>query len=144
MTGRIISLLAMAVILAVAGYAALNLFAPAPEALDLSRDKASEAGLYRVAIEPEAEPVPQNDIHSWLVSVRTDDGAPVPDAAISVDGGMPAHEHGLPTEPRSAGHIGDGRYRIEGVRFHMAGHWVLRLTIDSPAGTDDVTFNLML
>jgi hypothetical protein len=30
------------------------------------------------------------------------------------------------------------------VRFNMGGWWELRLTIDSPAGRDAVTFNIVL
>ena len=72
------------------------------------------------------------------------DGAPVEDAELAIDGGMPQHGHGLPTAPQSAGHIGEGQYRIEGVRFNMGGWWELKLAITSPAGVDGVTFNLML
>jgi len=65
-------------------------------------------------------------------------------AAIAVDGGMPQHGHGLPTNPRVTGNLGGGIYEIEGVRFNMGGWWEFRLTIDGPSGIDTVTFNLGL
>ena len=39
---------------------------------------------------------------------------------------------------------GEGRYRIEGVKFSMSGWWELKFDISAPAGTDTVTFNLVL
>ncbi len=123
---------------------AVRMFAPPPDDLDLSRDKASEAGLYRVSIAPESEPVPQGALHAWVVTVATADGGPVEDAEIGVDGGMPQHGHGLPTAPQATDHLGEGRYRIEGVRFNMGGWWVLRLEIASLAGEDTAAFNIRL
>lgn len=80
------------------------------------------------------------------VSVRITDtaGKPVDDAVITVDGGMPEHGHGLPTQPRVTRALGDGTYEIEGLRFNMGGWWELKLAIASPAGADNVTFNLSL
>lgn len=114
-----------------------------PEGADLSRSKASVGGAYEVSIEPEAEPVRQGPLHTWLASVRLSDGTPAANVRIDVDGGMPAHGHGLPTAPK-ASHEGDGVYRIEGVRFNMGGLWELRLSIDGPAGEDEVVFNIEL
>jgi len=69
-------------------------------------------------------------------------GRPVEGARISVDGGMPEHSHGLPTQPQVQGSLGGGMYDIEGVRFSMGGWWALKLSIETPAGSDLVTFNL--
>lgn len=139
----IIAVIALAV-LVVAGFYAMRMMSPPPADLDLAREKASAGGLYAVAIEPEAEPVQQGPLHGWIVTVTTADGEPVADAEIAVDGGMPQHGHGLPTAPQSAGHIGEGRYRIEGVRFNMGGWWVLKFAISSPAGDDEAEFNIAL
>ena len=61
---------------------------------------------------------------------------------ITIDGGMPEHGHGLPTRPRVTKDLGNGSFEISGVRFNMGGWWELKLTIQTPAGTDTVTFNL--
>ncbi len=111
---------------------------------DLSREKPSAGGLYQVAIAPEKEPIEQGVLHNWVVTVRTASGAPVSDATVTVDGGMPEHGHGLPTTPQATGHMGEGRYRIEGVRFNMSGNWVLKVGITAPAGTDSAEFNLSI
>jgi hypothetical protein len=115
-----------------------------PADLDLSRDKASQQHLYRVALAPETEPLRQGPMQSMVVSVSTADGRPVDNATIGIDGGMPQHGHGLPTSPAVTAYLGDGRYRMEGVKFNMAGWWELKLSISAPPGDDRVTFNLRL
>lgn len=72
-----------------------------------------------------------NRIHSWILHVETDAGEPVEGADIEVDGGMPAHNHGLPTRPRVTEELGDGDYRLDGVRFHMSGYWEMVISIKS-------------
>ncbi|MBO6716452.1 MAG: FixH family protein [Rhizobiaceae bacterium] len=114
-----------------------------PADLDLARSKQSVGGIYTVTLESEAEPVKTGPLHSWIAAVKSADGTPIVDATIQVDGGMPNHGHGLPTAPQ-ASHIGDGHYRIEGVRFNMGGWWELHLRINGPAGDDEVTFNIVL
>jgi len=117
---------------------------PPPDDLDLSRSKPTQAGAFIVAVAPETEPVRQGPLHSWVATVTTPDGAPVEGATISVDGGMPQHGHGLPTAPAVTAALGQGRYRIEGVRFNMGGWWELKLAITAGGTTDAVTFNLVL
>jgi len=138
----IAGVVALAAIVAVFVYMRLAMTPPAE--LDVSRSRATAGGLYNVAISPESEPIQQNALHGWTVTVTTRDGQPVSDAQISVDGGMPQHGHGLPTSPQITDNLGDGRYRLEGVRFNMSGWWVLRFSVTAPAGTDTVEFNLTL
>lgn len=128
----------------VAGFFAMHFLASPPDDLDLARSKPSAAGTYVVSIEPETDPIPQGPMHSWIATVKTGEGTPVEDAALAIDGGMPQHGHGLPTAPQATSHLGEGRYRVEGVRFNMGGWWELKLTIDSAAGQDAVTFNIVL
>ncbi len=130
--------------LAVAAFYGMRMMGPPPADLDLVREKASAAALYSVSIEPESEPVRQGTLHSWIATVRLADGTPVEDATLTIDGGMPQHGHGLPTSPQATPHQGEGRYRLEGIRFNMGGWWVLKLGIASPAGDDAVEFNIVL
>jgi hypothetical protein len=114
-----------------------------PADLDLAREKATAKGLYSVAIEPEGGALAQNEMHAWILTVKTPAGAPVPGATVAVDGGMPQHGHGLPTNPQAT-EIGEGRYRVEGVRFNMSGWWELKFKVTGSAGEDDVVFNIVL
>jgi hypothetical protein len=68
----------------------------------------------------------------------------VEDAVIEMDGEMPEHGHGLPTKPQVTEYLGDGDYRVEGVKFQMTGWWEVKFEIAANGQTDEVTFNLML
>ena len=57
---------------------------------------------------------------------------------------MPRQACGRRAAPQAGAHLGEGRYRIEGVRFNMGGWWELKLAISSGIGQDDVTFNIVL
>ncbi len=111
---------------------------------DVSRTRTSKSGAYEVSYEPAVSPVPKRQIHAWTVNVRTRDGRPVEGAKLTVDGGMPDHGHGLPTQPAMRQALGDGRYVVEGMKFNMGGYWVVDLGIDAPEGHDDVRFELKL
>jgi hypothetical protein len=139
----VLTALAAVVVVAVASFFAMRMFMAPPDDLDLARDRATAKGLYHLGIEPEAGSIQQGSLHNWIVTVKSADGQPVVGARLSVDGGMPQHGHGLPTRPQ-ASDIGDGRYRVEGVRFNMSGWWVLKLGVDGPAGSDAAEFNLVL
>lgn len=130
--------------LAVGVLAAVYLTAPAAPGPDLTRSKTSAKGLFSVAIAPEVGEIKQGELHSWLVTLKTRKGIPVEDAKIIIGGGMPEHAHGLPTSPEATAYLGDGRYRIEGVKFSMSGWWQLKFGISSPVGSDQATFNLVL
>lgn len=144
MRNRTAVAVALLIVLPLLGFLYLQFGVTDPADLDLSRERASGQGIYRVAIMPEADAIPQNALHAWIATITTPEGEPVADATIAVDGGMPDHGHGLPTQPQAGTHLGEGRYRIEGLRFNMGGWWVLRLEIASPAGEDVAEFNLSL
>jgi hypothetical protein len=111
---------------------------------DTSRTRISKAGTFEVAYQPELSPIPKRQLHSWIVDVHTRDGRPVDGATMRIDGGMPDHGHGLPTQPVVREALGNGRYVVEGVKFNMGGYWVVDLGIDAPEGRDDVRFELKL
>jgi len=115
-----------------------------PKDLDLSLAKRSDAGAYRVALVPPAQAPAINQMHSWKVKLATADGAPVHGARFGVDGGMPQHGHGLPTQPRVTRELEDGTYQLDGMKFSMTGWWELKLAIEGPQGTDKVTFNTVV
>ncbi|MFK8016172.1 MAG: FixH family protein [Gammaproteobacteria bacterium] len=114
----------------------------APAAVEWAAE--SDSGLYRLVIKPEAGATPIGAFHEWRVTVTDMQGAGVFPATIALTGGMPAHGHGLPTQPQVTDHLGDGQYRIEGMRFNMAGAWVLDFVVVGPAGRDSASFDLEL
>lgn len=98
---------------------------------------------YTATLQPRA-PLRLRRLQTLPVRITDAAGRPVDEARITVDGGMPEHGHGLPTQPRLGRALGDGVYEIDGVRFSMGGWWEFKLAIESPAGADRVTFNLSL
>lgn len=104
----------------------------------------SDQGIYRIRYDSLAEPVVINRMHAWILSVETADGKPVESATLTVSGGMPAHRHGLPTRPRIVEDLGNGQYRLEGLRFHMPGAWEIVVTIEAGATVDRVVIPLAL
>ena len=115
-----------------------------PKDLDLSLEKKSTAGAYRVALVPPTAAPAINQMHSWKVKLATTEGVPVHGASFRVDGGMPQHGHGLPTQPRITREIEDGTYVLDGMKFSMTGWWEVKLAIDGPRGADKVTFNTLV
>ncbi|MEL7185279.1 MAG: FixH family protein, partial [Pseudomonadota bacterium] len=85
-----------------------------------------------------------NEMHSWILHVETASGEPVEGATIEVDGGMPEHDHGLPTKPRVTEELGGGDYRLDGLRFHMRGYWEIVVTISTDDGLSKITLPLKL
>jgi hypothetical protein len=116
----------------------------APKDLDLSLTRSSIDSKYIVTLQPPATPAAINQLHSWQVKLSTPAGAPVTQARITVDGGMPQHGHGLPTRPRVTRELPEGGYLIEGMKFSMTGWWEIKLAVDGPAGVDRVTFNTVV
>lgn len=116
----------------------------APAAADNRWSTTTDAGLYVVALAPrDGKPV-IGAFHEWVIEVRDKTGTGVHPAQLSFDGGMPDHGHGLPTAPRVSDHLGAGRYRLEGVRFNMAGAWTLIVGVDAAQGRDRAQFEIEL
>lgn len=85
-----------------------------------------------------------NAMHSWVLHIHTKDGEPVEGAQVEVDGGMPEHDHGLPTRPRVTAELGGGDYRLDGLRFHMRGYWEIVVSVVTDDGEFEVTLPLQL
>jgi YtkA-like len=121
--------------------------APVVAAGNLAADEPvwiSRSGRFRLTFESEVNPIRINRIHSWILHLQTAGGSPVSGAEIKMQGGMPEHNHGLPTMPLITGSREDGVYRVEGVRFHMTGHWELEFVIKTGSDEDSVDISLEL
>jgi len=105
--------------------------------------RASASRQFTATLQPD-QPLRPRRMQTVRVAITDAAGAPVDNATIRIDGGMPQHGHGLPTRPRVTRALGNGLYEIEGVRFNMGGWWEFKLAINAPSGSDIVTFNLAL
>lgn len=104
----------------------------------------SDSGRLAGRLAPESGPVAIGRFQTWILALRAAGGAPVTGAAIAIAGGMPGHGHGLPTQPQVTEELGDGRYRIEGVKLNMVGAWVIEVFVQTAAGTDRLRFDLAI
>jgi len=67
--------------------------------------------------------------------------APLTGATFKLDATMPEHKHGMMTQPRVT-ELGDGRYKVEGLKLHMPGRWVFQADLEGPAGKETVSFEV--
>lgn len=115
-----------------------------PGDLDVSLHHPSVRGRFVVQMEPPTTAPALHQIHSWHIKLTSPDGAPVRDARIAVDGGMPQHGHGLPTRPQVTREVTAGTYLMEGMKFSMTGWWEIRLAIEAAEGADTAVFNTVV
>ena len=85
-----------------------------------------------------------NHIHRWIIHMEDPSGQAVEGAQLQIRGGMPEHNHGLPTSPKMTRYLGQGDYLIEGMKFHMAGHWQIEIVVSANNQQDLVTLDLYL
>ncbi|MNY39209.1 hypothetical protein D3C86_1738840 [compost metagenome] len=115
-----------------------------PSDLDYSTARATEQGAFRLSYRTDPAVIPIAKLHQWTIHLETPDGKPIDGATITVDGDMPQHGHGLPTRPEVTQNLGNGDYRVEGMKFQMGGWWIVNFGITADGKQDKVTFNLML
>lgn len=115
-----------------------------PSDLDYSTTRSSEQGLYKIGYTSDRGAIPVNQIQSWTLHVENAAGQPVANAIITVDGDMPQHGHGLPTRPQVTRYLGNGDYKVEGLKFHMPGWWVMDFVVTADGQRDQVRFNMLL
>ena len=97
----------------------------------------------RIEIYSDLAPLKINRIHSWRIRILDANGAPQ-EAHMSISGGMPEHDHGMPTAPQITRQLDNGDYLLEGMRFHMPGAWqlLIELTIKGAQQTAVIDFHL--
>jgi hypothetical protein len=91
---------------------------------------------YDVAFRPDA-PIAVSTHFALDIAVCPRAGAALP-TALDVDATMPAHRHGMNYRPGVTG-TGPGRWRAEGLLFHMPGEWEFRFDLAGPAGRERAT-----
>lgn len=91
-------------------------------------------GGLQLAFSPTPHPVPLGRHFQLAVQVCPGPGQAWP-RTLSVDAEMPAHRHGMNYRPTVHTTI-PGRYRVDGLLWHMPGQWRWTFTLDlGDAGT---------
>lgn len=90
-----------------------------------------------------ASPSPVVDRHFTLnFTVCAADRTASPEE-ILVDARMPSHGHGMNYRPTIT-NLGNGRYRAEGLMFHMSGRWELAFVVKEAGATRKIIHVLVL
>ena len=83
------------------------------------------SGAYVIDCTFSTYPPPKNEHCSMhLVIRRADEESLSQSLEIQIDADMPAHGHGINTQPEIE-RIGEGEYEVRGLLFHMGGLWEL-------------------
>jgi len=83
-------------------------------------------------------PIVVGEHFSLLVQV-----CPADVGLVRVDATMPEHRHGMNYRPELQA-LGGGRWRVEGLMFHMAGRWELVFDLATGAGITRLADDVML
>ncbi len=104
----------------------------------------SQQGGFRLRVVDAPQPIPQNVLLGLSFKLTDSAGQPVAGARFgAVNGSMPAHGHGFLTAPQVT-ERGGGDYRIEGLKFHMAGEWELSLVFEAGGKQDSAVLKFTL
>jgi hypothetical protein len=89
---------------------------------------------YEIAFRPIPAPIAPGAHFSLDVAVCARPGVAAP-VALRVDASMPEHRHGMNYRPTVAAQA-PGRFRAEGLMFHMPGRWDVVFEIATPEGAE--------
>lgn len=93
-------------------------------------------GTFKVALAGGRLTLAQNKLQQITVAVTRAGGQPVIDAKMTISGKARDVVRHLPTEPRVTKNLGGGKYLVEGLRFNMAGSWLLEFEVEADADKD--------
>ena len=133
-----------AALLALCMYAGFAWAQGSPRLPDTGASRLTDEQHFAVRYTSHIDPIAINTMHAWTLHILDRSGKPVTEATVRVEGGMPDHDHGLPTRPRVTQNLGGGDYLLEGMKFHMGGRWQVTLLIKQGETSDRVTFDLDL
>ena len=113
--------------------------AAAAQACDLPGSPAQkiESGKYLVLYRANPSPLKVGQYFGLEFAV-----CPAPDS-VRVDATMPEHRHGMNYRPTVTA-TGEGRYKAEGLMFHMAGRWELMFEVRSGGKTERIVQSIRL
>lgn len=123
--------------------AALLFWAPGIQAQTPSLNGSLSNG-WTIELTSQLQPLVINRLHSWHIELRDSQGQLLGGASIEVSGGMPEHDHGLPTMPVVSPQAEAGMYLLQGVRFHMPGYWQLAVRVSKSGFNEELLLDLQL
>ncbi|MCW5734866.1 MAG: FixH family protein [Enhydrobacter sp.] len=96
---------------------------------------------YMLALRPDPLRIEVGQPFALLMNVCTKRGDPA--ELVLVDATMPEHKHGMNYAPTIEAD-GSGRYRVEGLLFHMPGNWEVAFDVRSGGAIQRLTHDFVL
>ena len=96
---------------------------------------------YLMAFRPDPLRIEVGEPFALVVSVCTRRGGPA--ELLAVDANMPEHRHGMNYRATIVAK-GDGRFRAEGLLFHMPGRWEITFDVRSGDDSERLTHDIIL
>ena len=96
---------------------------------------------YMIAFRPEPMRIEVGEPFALLFNVCTKDGNPA--ELVAVEATMPEHKHGMNYRPTIVA-AGDGRYRAEGMVFHVPGRWEVAMDVRAGEESERLTHDIIL
>jgi len=104
----------------------------------------SNAGRFVAQVTPLAPAVPLNEHFAVeLALFRADGTTPYTPAVVTLDARMEEHEHGMLRDV-ALQPLGPGRYRADGLLFHMVGAWQFHVDVTEGARSERAQMDLVL
>lgn len=104
----------------------------------------SADGTFRVRYSTRPNPVPLNELFTITALVeKTADGERASGCTITADAAMPGHGHGMNTQPQVTQRR-DNTYFVQGMLFHMPGHWELYFDVTCGGVTERAQVDIEL
>lgn len=119
--------------LAVAALPAFAACPPPPEA-----GVRLDSGPIQLAWRAEPAPIAVSRPFALIVTL-----CPAEARLLRIDATMPEHRHGMNYRP-SMQPLGSGQWRVEGLLWHMAGRWELRLDVEAAGVTQSLRQSVTL
>ena len=101
-----------------------------------------DAAQFQVVYKLLPDPVPVGKHFAIDVRLCPKGNAALP-AELRVDATMPEHKHGMNYRPTVSAR-GGGRYRVEGMLFHMSGRWEIAFELASDGPVQRIADSVMV
>jgi hypothetical protein len=96
---------------------------------------------YMIAFRPDPMRIEVGEPFALIMNICTKNDQPA--ELVAVDAQMPDHRHGMNYRTRIMSGE-NGRYRVEGLLFHMPGRWELNFDVRSGEETERLSHDILL
>jgi len=104
----------------------------------------SKGGNYTIIFSPATANMPLNEYFDMEVYVRGQTKQVLDySLELQIDAGMKTHNHGMNISPNITA-LGKGKFKVEGMLFHMPGNWFLRFLVSRGVISDKAEINLVI